>query len=269
LRSVYPDYSGNPILSSGSFRIDQTSPIERRWGGWYVTGTHGNMKHLGNLVVKDKRPPEQVENLHGLNVTSLKDRCDTSAYLTPHSDIVSLMVMEHQTEMHNLITRVNFQTRLALYDEAALNKEVGRSEAYRSETTTRRIKSACDALIKYMLFSNEAPLTDPVQGTSTFAKEFAEHGPRDPKGRSLRDFDLRTRLFKYPCSYLIYSPAFDALPAEAKDYTLRRLYDVLNRQVYSRDFDHLSADDCRAICEILVATKKDLPGYWRDAAAIP
>ena len=268
-RSVYPDSSGNPILSSGSFRIDQTSPFERRWGGWYVTGTHGSMKHLGNMVVADKRPAERVEDLKGLNLTNLKGRCDTSAYLTPHSDIVALMVLEHQAEMHNAITRANFQTRQALYNEAVLNKEIGRAPDYRSETTTRLIKSACDALVKYMLFSHEAPLTDRVQGTSAFAKEFTQLGPRDSKGRSLREFDLTTRLFKYPCSYLIYSPAFDGLPAEAKEYTLQRLHDVLKGQAYSRDFDHLTADDCRAIYEILVTTKKDLPDYWRDGANSP
>jgi hypothetical protein len=266
VRSVYPDQRGEPALSLGSFRVDQTTPIARRWGGWYVTGTHGKMQHLGNLVVKDHRPPEQVENLGGLNVSNLSKRCDTSAYLTPHSDIVALMVLEHQTEMHNLLTRANFQTQLAVHDEAALNKEIGRSADYRSETTTRRIKSVCDPLVKYMLYSGEAPLSDPVKGTSAFADEFAQRGPRDARGRSLREFDLRTRLFKYPCSYLIYSPAFDTLPAEAKDYTLQRLYDVLTGQAYSRDFDHLSGDDRRVIFEILVATRKDLPDYWRVAA---
>jgi hypothetical protein len=269
VRSVYPDSRGDPILALGSVRVDQTTPIERRWGGWYVTGTHGKMTHLGNLVLKSPRPPEQVENLGGLNLASLKSRCDASPYLTPHSDIVALMVLEHQTEMHNLIARANFQTQMALHDEAALNKEIGRAPDYRSETTTRRIKSACDALVRYMLFANEAPLGDPIQGTSAFAQEFGQQGPRDGKGRSLRDLDLRTRLLKHPCSYLIYSPAFDGLPAEAREYTLQRLHDVLKGRAYSRDFDHLSADDCQAIYEILVATKKDLPDYWRAASGTP
>jgi len=262
VRSTYPDASGLPILSAGTHRIDQTSPLERRWGGWYVTGTHGKMTHLGNLVVRDRRPPEQVENLGGLNVVNLKDRFDTSAYLTPHSDIVALMVLEHQAEMHNFIARAGIQTRLALHEEAELNRELGRAADYRSETTTRRIKNACDPLVKYMLCCNEAPLTDAIAGTSSFAQEFVQRGPRDGQGRSLRDLDVRTRLFKYPCSYLIYSPAFAALPAEAQDYTLHRLYDVLQGRAYSRDFDHLTGDDCRAIREILTATKKDLPAYW-------
>lgn len=269
VRSVYPDRSGLPILSAGSHRVDHTTPLHQRWGGWYVTGTHGRMTHLGNHLVRDERPAVQVENLDGLNRTSLADRFDTSRYLTPYSDIVALMVLEHQTEAHNLITRANFQTRLALYDEAELNRELHRRADERSETTTRRIKSACEPLVKYLLFSGEAKLTEPIRGTSAFAPEFAQRGPRDGKGRSLRDFDLRTRLFKYPCSYLIYSPAFEALPPEAKEYTLRRLHDVLNGRPYGRDYDHLSSEDCRAIYEILIATKRDLPAYWHEAPAAP
>ena len=46
-----------------------------------------------------------------------------------------------------------------------------------------------------------------------FQKKFAERGPRDAKGRSLRDLNLKTRLFEYPVSYMIYSEAFDNLPA--------------------------------------------------------
>jgi hypothetical protein len=264
VRSVYPDRSGLPILSAGSHRVDHTTPLERRWGGWYVTGTHGPMTHLGNHIVRDQRPVGQVENLDGLNVTSLADRFDATRYLTPHSDIVALMVLEHQTEMHNLITRAGIQTRLALYDEAELNRELGRSADYRSETTTRRIRSVCEPLVKYMLFSGEAKLTHPVKGTAPFAQQFAQRGPRDGKGRSLRDLDLQTRLFKYPCSYLVYTPAFNALPPAAKEYTLQRLYDVLKGTVYGRDFDHLNSDDCRAIYEILIATKKDLPDYWHE-----
>jgi hypothetical protein len=117
--------------------------------------------------------------------------------------------------------------------------------------------------VKYLLFSGEAKLTARVRGTSDFAREFVRQGPRDSKNRSLRDFDLTTRLFKYPCSYLIYSEAFDALPDVARDYVLERLWDVLNQADGGDDFAHLSADDCRAIRSILLATKKNLPGYWQ------
>jgi hypothetical protein len=264
VRSLFVDPEGLPILASGSYRIDHTSPLKQRWGGWYVTGTHGDQTHLGNLVVRQRRVVEPVDNAAGLNVTDLSGRIDPTAYLTPHSDIVALMVLEHQAEGHNRITQAGFQTRLALHQEAALNRDLGQPEGQRWDSTTRRIKSVGEPLVQYLLFSGETELTARITGTSDFAAEFAHRGPRDDKGRSLRDFDLGHRLFKYPCSYLIYSAAFDALPAPVKDYVLRRLWDILNGHDSSKEFAHLSAADRQAIREILVATKKDLPDYWRS-----
>jgi hypothetical protein len=267
LRSVYADGDGFPILSAGTFRIDQTSPLKQRWGGWYVTGTSGMQSHLGNLIVHDESQAEQIDNAAGLNVNDLSGRFRTSAYLTVHSDIVALMVLEHQAEMHNLIGRASFLTRTALHEEAEINKALGRPAGYRSESTTSRIQNAGEPLVKYMLFSGEASLTEKVQGTSSFAREFVQRGPRDSLGRSLRDFDLRRRLFMYPCSYLIYSAAFDALPGPVKDYVLRRVWDVLSSKESSADFAHLSATDRRTILEILLATRPGLPSYWRASAS--
>jgi hypothetical protein len=264
VRSVYSDPSGLPILSAGTYRIDPTSPLDKRWGGWYVTGTHGRQVHLGNMVFEG-RDPEHMKNIKGLNVTSLKDRVDTSAYLTRHSDIVALMVLEHQTDLHNQITRANFLGRQAVYDDDLLNKLEGKPAQTMSDTTWRRIRSAGDPLLRALLFCGEVKLTDKIEGTSGFAAEFARQGPRDSKGRSLRDLDLQTRMFKYPCSYLVYSEAFDGLPDAVKDYVWRRLWYVLSGRDTSRDFDHLSAADRQAILEILLATKKDLPGYWRTS----
>jgi hypothetical protein len=263
VRSLYVDYDGLPILSAGSHRIDQTSPLDERWGGWYVTGTTGKQGHLGNLIVHDKHASGPIENKDGINVTSLSGRINTSRFLTPHSDIVALMVMEHQTGAQNLITRAGFLTRFALRDEAEINKALGRPTDYRSESTKSRIKNAGEPLVKYLLFSGEAKLIGPVKGTSGFAAEFAKRGPRDPLGRSLRDFDLKRRLFAYPCSYVIYSAAFDALPAAVKDYVYRRLWEVLSGQDISAEFARLSAADRWAILDILRATKPDLPAYWK------
>jgi len=262
-RSVYADADGYPVLASGSYRIDHTSPLENRWGGWYVSGTSGKQKHMGNLVVRGRRRPEDIDNTPNLNVTDLGKYLQTGRYLSPHSDIVALMVLEHQTEMHNVLTRANYQTRLALRDEAELNKALGRPADYRSESTTSRIKSAGEPLVKYLLFSGEAKLTDKLKGTSGFAEEFAKRGPRDRRGRSLRDLDLQTRLLKYPCSYVIYSESFDALPDAVKEYVLRRLYDVLSGKDIAEEFAHLSAADRKAILEILCETKQNLPKYWR------
>jgi hypothetical protein len=107
-------------------------------------------------------------------------------------------------------------------------------------------------------------MKNPIQGNSTFAKDFAKRGPFDSKGRSLREFDLQTRLFKYPCSYLIYSKAFDALPGQMKDYIYQRLYDILSGKDNSVEFADISRKTGREILEILVETKKDLPTYWKE-----
>ncbi len=264
VRSLYPDSDGFPILAFGSTRVDHSTPLKQRWGGWYVTGTIGKQTHLGNLILEDKTPPEQIDNSAGSNVTDLKDRFALASYLSPHSDIVALMVLEHQAEAQNRITRANLLTRRALYDETEMNKALGRPENYHSESTESRIKNAGEPLVKYFLFSDEARLTEKVRGTSGFEHQFPQRGPRDGRGRSLRDFDLQHRLFKYPCSYLIYSTAFDALPVPVKDYVYRRLWEVLSGKDTSESFAHLSAGDRQAILEILLATKPNLPSYWKS-----
>lgn len=265
VRSLYADPQGFPILSAGSFRTDQTSPLKERWGGWYVTGTHGDQVHMGNLVVRDRRAAGEgaVANPDGQNVTDLKFRFTTGNYLTPHSDIVALMVLEHQTEMHNRITRATLETRMALHYQDELNKALGEPASTRYDSVKSRVKGVGDELVKYLLFSDEAKLTGKVEGTSGFAAEFAARGPVDRHGRSLRQFDLTTRLFRYPCSYLIYSKAFDGMPGDVREYVLRRVYDVLTGKDQSPEFAHLSAADRQAIREILVETKPNLPDYWR------
>ena len=262
VRSLYVDPQGFPILSEGSFRTDQTSPFRERWGGWYVTGTHGEMKHMGNRIVHKKYQIGDG-NAAGQNLVDLKPLFTTSFYLTPHSDIVALMVLEHQTGMHNLIARASLETRMALHSERELNKSLDEPVSNRFDSTKRRIKSAADDLVKHLLFANEFALTDKVAGTTTFARDFAARGPKDKKGRSLRDFDLQTRLFEHPCSYLIYSEAFQKMPADVKDIVLRKLHDVLTGKETGREFAHLSPEDRRAIREILVDTMPNLPGYWR------
>lgn len=108
-------------------------------------------------------------------------------------------------------------------------------------------------------------MREPITGVSTFTTTFPERGPRDKKGRSLRDLDLQTRLFRYPLSYMIYDPAFDALPDVAKKQIYRKLFDVLTGKDSSEKYARLSTQDRRAILEILRDTKPDLPSYWHTA----
>lgn len=266
VRSVYSDSAGLPILSAGSFRTDHSSPLEQRWGGWYVTGTHGHAKHLGNLIAEDKENPARFlpENL---NVTNVSGRFDASSYPTPHSDIVALMVLEHQTAAHNTITAANFATRRALWDEKALDDAFGDGADSQRESTTRRINNAAEKVLETLLFSGEAKLTSRIAGTSGFAESFAPKGPRDSKGRSLRDFDLESRMFKHPCSYLSYSAAFDGLPDQTRERIYLRLHEVLTGKYASEKFAYLSPSDRHAIREILLDTKPGLPEYWRRDAS--
>lgn len=254
VRSVYSDPQGLPILASGSYRTDHTSPFEQRWGGWYVTGTHGEQKHLGNLIVRGRDRPEAADNSAGQNIAALDQWIEPSDYLTPHSDIVALMVLEHQAMAHNLITQANFSTQQALHFDRALSRELGENSAELRVSTKSRIKSVGEPLVECLLFCEEAPLTAKVTGTSAFAAEFAKLGPRDEQGRSLRDFDLTRRMFKYPCSYLIYSASFAALPEPAKDYVVRRMQEILTAKDPGAKYQHLSAADRAAILSILQAT---------------
>ncbi|MCE9548597.1 MAG: hypothetical protein K8T25_24235 [Planctomycetia bacterium] len=258
VRSVFVNGEGLPLLAEGSFRVDHTTPLENRWGGWYVTGTHGAQRHLGNMIVSETAP-RAGDNADGQNVTSLREKIDAADYLTGHSDIVALLVFEHQTHVHNLITQAGFATRQALYYEAELNRAFGEPVGNRRESTTRRIESAADKLVDGLLFVNEAPLTARIVGTSGFAEQFVRAAVRDRQGRSLRDFDLKTRLFKHPCSYLIYSPAFDDLPPVMKECVATKLRRALAGNG-GEQFSHLNPADRQAISEILEQTK---PDWWR------
>ncbi len=263
VRSLFVDRRGDPILSAGSFRTDHASPLAERWGGWYVTGTSGKQTHLGNTITQGTKRPENTDNPEGVNVVDLKDRFTISFYPTPHSDIVALMVLEHQTGMLNRLARAALETRMALHYEREMNEALGRPADEPSESARSRIRGVGDDVVQYMLLRDEIKLTDPVKGTSTFTQDFPEVGPRDSKGRSLRDLDLQTRLFRYPCSYLIYSRAFNNLPAEVKDYVYKRLWEILNGRSDGKEEPQLASEDRQAILEILVETKPDLPDYWK------
>lgn len=263
IRSLYADAGGQPIFSAGSRMVDHTTPMKQRWGGWYVTGTHGDQNHLGNLVVKGRRVIEPVDNTQGENVTSLEDRFKVDRYLTPHSDIVALMVLEHQALVHNRITKASFAARQALHDEKTMNEVLGNDKDHRLESTGRRIESAAEDLVESLLFVDEAKLTAPVKGTAGYRETFVKNGPRDGQGRSLRDLDMNERMFKYPCSFLIYSESFDGLPEETQVVVWEQMWQVLSGADQSEKYAHLTADDRRTIAEIIQATKSDLPEYWK------
>jgi hypothetical protein len=263
LRSIFPTATGAQTAQTPSFVTGHQSPWNERWGGWYVTGTHGSHADMGNALVLDRERPEELNRATAANLLDLSNRFDTAAYLTGDSDIVAHLVLAHQTQAHNLITLTNYQTRLALYAEAARNTAVEQTGTALSNAAREQYERPAEELVRYLLFADETALDGPVKGTSTFATDFAARGIRDGRGRSLRDFDLRTRIFQYPCSYLIYSDDFDALPEPARGYVYRRLLEVLTGRDRTPAFAKLTATDRQAILEILLATKKGLPADWK------
>ena len=262
VRSVYPAQSGQPRFDAGTFTTDYRSPLLERWGGWYVTGTHGKQRHMGNVIARDRENPENLDVEAGATVTDLRDLLNTSSYLSSHSDIVALMVLEHQIRMHNLITQASFESRSACHYDRIMNEALQRPLDQRSESTIRRIDAAVEELVDCLLFVDEYHLQDPVHGTSLFTEKFSARGPRDSQGRSLYQLDLSQRLMKYPCSYLIYSEPFAGMPAVTKQQVYQRLFDILSGTDTHNKYVHLTSADRQTILEILRDTKTDLPDYW-------
>ena len=239
--SVYPDQNGTAQYSL-LYSTDHRTPFDMRWGGWYVTGHHQG-RHLGNAVSTDPNDANPVVTPATLHPERLDDRFDAAAYPLPSSDIVALLVMEHQMRMLNLMTRVGWEAR------------VGEAIA------GRPLQKGIDELVDYLLFVDEAPLPGPIAGASTFARHFADDAPRDRAGRSLKDLDLRDRLFRYPCSYLIDSKPFDGMPAEVRERVFARMFEILSGRDTSARYAPLDAVRRRAVLEILRDTKPELPDY--------
>jgi hypothetical protein len=240
--SVFPSVNGTTMYGP-AYTTDHRSPFELRWGGWFVTGIHHATRHMGNAIATDPSDLGAMVTPETVHVTNLNGRFDMTGYASPFSDIVALMVLEHQAQMLNLITRVGWEARVGA-------------------DAKRPFAPVVEELVDYLLFVDESPLPGPISGPTAFSRMFSASGPRDSRGRSLRELDLTRRLLKYPCSYLIYSEPFDALPATAKAAVYQRLWDVLNGRASEDRYSTLGAADRTAVIEILRDTKKDLPSYW-------
>jgi len=262
--SVYPERNGRPIFDAGFYVTDHRSEIEKRWGGWYVSGLTGSQVHMGNLVVQDRADVGSVDLREGANKTDLKPYLDIGAYVEPTSDVVSLMVLEHKTRMFNLITRVGYETRLAFHAANADWQVPDASlDQLAEEDDREHVDIAIEELLGHMLFTDEALLVAPIQGSPDYAQDFQQRGPHDKQGRSLRDLDMQTRMFKYPLSFLVYSDAFDSIPAPARQSIYERLREVLSGHDQTERFVRLSAEDRTNIREILLDTKPDFAAAWR------
>ena len=223
---IGPD--GEPLLIYGSTFTNHRTPIEQRWGGWYVTGAPAGVRHMGNLVLRDRDNPVMTA---ATPLATLAGKFPVEKYLSPYSDAAALLVFDHQMTMMNYLTRLGW---------AARAKEEWQSNI--------------GEVVDYLTFSGEAKLTQPMGGDAGFPAKFASAGPRDAKGRGLRDLNLKTRVFEYPVSYMIYSEAFDALPADAKAAVYKRTWQVLTG---------MKTPQAQAAIEILRDTKPEVREYFR------
>lgn len=251
VRSFETDEGGIVDLLSGTGSVDHRTPLADRWGGWYVTGFHGGQAHRGNLFGRDAFTRHKTEPNFAGNRADLKNAFDASRFPRADSDVVTLMVFEHQAHLHNLLTRVHYMARQHLAAYGHINY----------------LKSPVEAVLRYLLFTEETPLTEPIRPASgDFTREFVAAGPKDSHGRSLRDLDLQTRLFRHPCSFLIYSPAFRDLPMPLRERLMVRLGEILDGTDTSEAYARLTAADRRAIREILDETLPWAPDSWRGGA---
>jgi hypothetical protein len=246
VRSYATDGNGVVDVTQGCSMIDHRTPLAERWGGWYLFGKSTSVSAKANANPQGANP-QGTNQPAVLGSSSLNQLTDLSQYLEPSSDLVALLVLEHQAHMQNLITR--------MYHEAMQRQD--------NLVQTDSEKGVVYAFLRYLLFVDEARLDVPVTSASEFTSHFEKQGPKDKLGRSLRQFDLRTRLFQYPCSYMIYSEAFDALPRDIKLHVYHRLWRILNGEDSDPAFRSIPLATRRAILEILIGTKTDVPIEWK------
>ena len=262
-RSVYPAPDGLPHFGQGTVNVDHKTPMGSRWGGWFVSG-HVGMPHRGNAVGPEER---YAEFASGLLARPPREFFDPGAYLTPYSDVVAHMVLAHQTRVHNAIAKAGLEARAALTYRDEMERLFGPVSESLLASVKRRIEGPADELVRDLLLAGEAPFEAPVQGTSGFAEEFQRRGFRDARGRSLRDLDLQSRLFRYSCSYLIRSRAYAALPERVRAYVERRIAEILDRPLSGDGFQHLTRADREAIRQLIARLQRVCDGVAVRAGA--
>lgn len=234
------------IMRDGSLHstvVNHRTILNHRWGSWYVSGTSPADHHLGNLRTHD-------EPINNIAVSNLSELFDTKRYLTDSSDIVALMVMEHQIHMSNLITRANFKTRLTLHKSELSEDTISGLHA----TDLENIERQLTPLIDYMLFVDEAPINGLIKGNSSFTDEFENKGPKDSENRSLYKLNLKNRLFEYPLSYMIYSESFNKLPIIAKKILVKGLKEILSGKSLEAKYKQITPERGNIILKILNET---------------
>ncbi|MCM2372626.1 hypothetical protein [Aporhodopirellula aestuarii] len=257
MQSVFVNRDGDRMFPSDSILPDADGPLEARWAGWFVSGRHGSQSHLGNLMInRGDKVSGEVNHGNG-NVVDLSKWFDVSKYLSPHSDLVVLLVLQHQVSMHNLLTESNHRARIMIHRSGKEHQKGGHEASVLSAEDRIVLDQIAERLVDGLLMVGQVELSEPLSGTSEFAEDFSELGPSDRDGRTLRDLDLGQTVFRYPCSYLIYSKTFDELPQSLLDAVYRRLSNVLDGKDSREKYAHLSMQAREDILAILLDTKAE------------
>lgn len=259
-RSVYPDSSGEPLGGSPSGNVDATTPIETRWGGWYVTGAPSDLQHRGNKVGASLGDFDQGGLARRIHLGLHAD----SPYPRRTSDVVALLVHDHQVHVHNVLVAAAQSSRIALHRWPVM-KEVLRlpSDAPLSGSCLLILESDTRKVVRALLGADDAPWPGmEVSADPSFAAAYAKGRKVDHDGRSLRDLDLRSGLFIHRCSPLIYSATFRALPPELSSRVLEKLDHGLRSTSLDPDLAHLTSLQRRTLRQILRQTFEGLPSSW-------
>lgn len=256
VRSHQVDRDGRPLLALGVTQVDMRTPHPQRWGGWFVTGestapAYGPLGHLGN-VVHMRRPDEGPSILADAPFRAWLGQPEASRrYLSAQSDISALLTFDHQMPGLNLITRLQWEARVAAYEGRAIESDPA--------LVARR-----EALADYLLGVGEAPFDFSVTPRADFAQALVRRFPRDGQGRSLAELDLTTRLLKYGVSFLVYTEAFAALPREVRLPIMAHIMAVLDGRVTAPKYAHLRPAERLAARIILRDTHPDVRGAWAE-----
>ncbi|TLD69912.1 hypothetical protein FEM03_14350 [Phragmitibacter flavus] len=266
VRSVFTADSGQPLLRHGSFLTTPDSPISERWGGWYVTGKHGSELHMGNVTASENPAGDSVHlpRNKGANLESIAHLFDTDPYLTTTSDIVALMVLEHQCAIQNLFTAATRFTLEALERQRAMQDAFGDPISDEPQgSALSLIQHHAQSIVKSLLFADEHPLPEGgIEGNPAFQDAFRKNRKETSDGRSLKDFQLHTRLFKHRCSYMIHSESFLALPPALKQAIYQQLESALD-PTPSEGGMHLSASEREHLRNILTETHPEIAKAWK------
>ena len=247
VRSLFTGEDGRTFGEAGEHNGGHHTPFGTRWGGWFVTGAPTQMKHLANVFTTRGRDAQSAGEMGKV--------MPAGTHLAPGSDVLAMMLHDHQCKAVNVCMEANYRLRTVLH-KAGGDKPV--AERAIPSDDMEMAREQAQKVAAFLLFTEEIALPAPVAGEAGFKKDFAGNRQPDKAGRSLKDFNLKTHLMQHRCSYMIYSAAFRGLPAAFQKMVFSELRSALTVEAKDSPGAHLPAEERKAVHQILSET---LPDY--------